>query len=220
MKKRAFTLIELLVVIAIIAILAAILFPVFTQARKRGQQTACTSNMRQIAIALRQYSADYDGRAPECDDTKADGSGWWWVILHKYTNSDGVFVCPAWTPTAPPADHAADAGLRAPRTIGGIRGTYGWNEGLDDLPEHKLSGKATDGVSWNASTLAAVADGYNGFHVYKPDHIYPWGNPNHAFRGFHAEGSPVAFMDGHAGFVSAAKFVPSLFQPWNTTFRP
>jgi prepilin-type N-terminal cleavage/methylation domain-containing protein len=220
MRQRAFTLIELLVVIAIIAILAAILFPVFANARKKGQQTACTSNMRQIAIALRQYSSDYDGRAPECDDTKADGSGWWWVILHKYTNNDDIFVCPAWKHTPPPADQPADADLRAPRDIGGIRGTYAWNEGLDDLSEHKLSGKATDGITWNASTLAAVADGYNGFHVHAPSQIHPWGGPNNAFRGFHAEGTPVAYMDGHAGFVAAGKFVPSLFQPWSTQFRP
>lgn len=60
MTQRAFTLIELLVVIAIIAILAAILFPVFAQAREKGRQTACISNQHQIGIALAMYRSDFD----------------------------------------------------------------------------------------------------------------------------------------------------------------
>jgi prepilin-type N-terminal cleavage/methylation domain-containing protein len=63
-SKNAFTLIELLVVIAIIAILAAILFPVFAQAREKARQTACLSNMKQIALALVQYVGDYDETMP------------------------------------------------------------------------------------------------------------------------------------------------------------
>jgi len=59
--KKAFTLIELLVVIAIIALLAGILFPVFAQAREKGRQTACQSNLRQLAFANQMYAADWDG---------------------------------------------------------------------------------------------------------------------------------------------------------------
>ncbi|CCW36378.1 prepilin-type N-terminal cleavage/methylation domain-containing protein [Chthonomonas calidirosea] len=64
MKKQAFTLIELLVVIAIIAILAAILFPVFAQARAKARQIACISNEKQIGLAMMMYFQDYDERAP------------------------------------------------------------------------------------------------------------------------------------------------------------
>ena len=59
--RSGFTLIELLVVIAIIAILAAILFPVFAQAREKARQTTCLSNCKQIALAFQMYQQDYDG---------------------------------------------------------------------------------------------------------------------------------------------------------------
>jgi prepilin-type N-terminal cleavage/methylation domain-containing protein/prepilin-type processing-associated H-X9-DG protein len=63
-QDRAFTLIELLVVIAIIALLAAILFPVFARAREKARQTTCTSNLRQIGLAMEQYLIDYDSTYP------------------------------------------------------------------------------------------------------------------------------------------------------------
>src|SRR5438477_3958243 len=65
-RDRGFTLIELLVVIAIIAILAAILFPVFAQARAKAKQAACLSNEKQIGNAIMMYAQDYDERLPTC----------------------------------------------------------------------------------------------------------------------------------------------------------
>jgi prepilin-type N-terminal cleavage/methylation domain-containing protein len=64
MRGNGFTLIELLVVIAIIAILAAILFPVFAAAREKARQTACSSNLKQLGLAFVQYTQDYDEQYP------------------------------------------------------------------------------------------------------------------------------------------------------------
>src|SRR5471032_329947 len=65
--KRGFTLIELLVVIAIIAILAAILFPVFARARENARRASCQSNLKQLTLGILQYTQDYDGCYPEKD---------------------------------------------------------------------------------------------------------------------------------------------------------
>src|SRR5262245_17029298 len=79
-RVRAFTLIELLVVIAIIAILAAILFPVFAQARAKAHQATCLSNEKQIGNALMLYVQDYDERMPTCC---AWGKAWTWGSAAK-----------------------------------------------------------------------------------------------------------------------------------------
>ena len=88
----AFTLIELLVVIAIIAILAAILFPVFAQAREKARQTSCLSNSKQLGLGVLQYVQDYDESFP-----LAVGTNWsngWAIITQPYVKSYDVFRCP------------------------------------------------------------------------------------------------------------------------------
>lgn len=88
--KRGFTLIELLVVIAIIAILAAILFPVFAQARAKARGTACLSNVKQIGTAMMMYVQDYDETTPS-----GRGGGWeWWTELVPYMKSVDLLMCP------------------------------------------------------------------------------------------------------------------------------
>lgn len=92
---KAFTLIELLVVIAIIAILAAILFPVFAQAREKARQISCLSNEKQIGLAFMQYTQDFDEHYP-CGNyvTGAHYGQGWAGQLYPYIKSDKVFSCP------------------------------------------------------------------------------------------------------------------------------
>ncbi|MEN6301891.1 MAG: DUF1559 domain-containing protein [Armatimonadia bacterium] len=96
--RRGFTLIELLVVIAIIAILAAILFPVFAKAREKARQSSCLSNEKQIGLAVMQYCQDYDERYCSVYD---DGLGYpagriiWADKITPYIKNRQVFVCPS-----------------------------------------------------------------------------------------------------------------------------
>lgn len=101
-RQRAtsgFTLIELLIVIAIIAILAAILFPVFAQARAKARQTSCLSNQKQIGLAVMQYVQDYDETYPTCNQTyrandNTMGRSSWMRHIYTYTKSIDIFKCP------------------------------------------------------------------------------------------------------------------------------
>lgn len=91
--RSGFTLIELLVVIAIIAILAAILFPVFAKVREKARQTACLSNLKQIGLGEVQYEEDYDEQTTNGINNYGGGQGWAGQI-YPYLKSNAVFVCP------------------------------------------------------------------------------------------------------------------------------
>ena len=100
-----FTLIELLVVIAIIAILAAILFPVFASAREKARQTTCASNLKQMGLAFTQYAQDYDETLPVGQGANAGSIRYavgWAVQVYPYIKSIGTYSCPD-DPTIIPA---------------------------------------------------------------------------------------------------------------------
>ena len=150
--RVGFTLIELLVVIAIIAILAAILFPVFSQARDKARQAACTSNLKQVGLALLQYAQDYDGFFPAA---YAYPFCWdncprliWADYCQPYIKNTQIFACPS-TPRnfvlgddvrrcAPTIAMWGDPPLGTttrPWPFG-----YMWNEGYDDGNEWSNGG--------------------------------------------------------------------------------
>ena len=111
MKRTGFTLIELLVVIAIIAILAAILFPVFARAREKARQSSCLSNVKQIMLGVLMYAQDYDERLLIAASWPTPaGTVVWDQIVQPYANNQQIFVCPS----ERDKQHARDLG-------------YGWN---------------------------------------------------------------------------------------------
>jgi prepilin-type N-terminal cleavage/methylation domain-containing protein/prepilin-type processing-associated H-X9-DG protein len=165
-SRSAFTLIELLVVIAIIAILAAILFPVFGRARENGRRSVCQSNLKQIGLAVLQYSQDYDEKFPignyYSGDTTNVGNVPWQEIVDPYikggyvggtvANADkakSIYVCPNYSVTDP------QNAIRRPSTSYGLNyflakfyGSIGTGGVLGDTPE------------WNAApaSLASVQE--------------------------------------------------------------
>lgn len=124
-KHRGFTLIELLVVIAIIAILAAILFPVFAKAKEKAKGASCLSNQKQVGLAWLMYAQDYDDiLVPAyCRNT-----GYWYELIQPYTKNRGILQCPSgvitpyssymlsflsYSPASPGTPPASDHGARA-----------------------------------------------------------------------------------------------------------
>ncbi len=135
---RGFTLIELLVVIAIIAILAAILFPVFAQAREKARSITCASNCRQIGLAFLQYNQDYDEKALNVSKQNITGSplgasevyqATWYILLEPYAKSIGVFRCPDRTEPATASNGCID-NYYVDATHPGPCPGYGYNDGI------------------------------------------------------------------------------------------
>ncbi|MBC7804713.1 MAG: DUF1559 domain-containing protein [Akkermansiaceae bacterium] len=127
--RVAFTLIELLVVIAIIAILAAILFPVFAQAREKARQTSCLSNIKQLGLSVVMYTQDYDETFPvhaywEGNWNTAEGkSAYWQGRVLPYIKNLDVFRCPSDADASKGTADGSDAGARVSYAFNSVFGT-------------------------------------------------------------------------------------------------
>ncbi|MBI5706061.1 MAG: prepilin-type N-terminal cleavage/methylation domain-containing protein [Armatimonadetes bacterium] len=161
LSRRGSTLIELLVVIAIIAILAAILVPVFSQAKAAAKKAACLSNLKQVGTAFELYLADYDDRLPDRRDLKLSlpggyrpwttwppsdpRAGWTAVVLEPYVRSLGIFQCPAIAEaglgTAVQVRQAVSAAANAPAANYWL---WRFDRPDDPVPLDNLWGKSVD----------------------------------------------------------------------------
>jgi len=202
-RYKAFTLIELLVVIAIIALLAAILFPVFARARENARRSSCMNNLKQIGIGMQQYIQDADESFPPSQptNTASPGDGDTFVtILRPYVKSEQIFICPSasskpLTTTIPTAIPAIDLRWDAPAPPWRMRsqGSYGANGNLLTTPSVALAD-----VQQTAKTLLAFdCTWYSGIAVID--------TPVQGARHRHLEGMNFVFCDGHAKSFSWSK---------------
>jgi prepilin-type N-terminal cleavage/methylation domain-containing protein len=222
---RAFTLIELLVVIAIITVLAAILFPVFAQAREQARQTVCSSNVRQIGLAVKMYVQDYDETFPifYAYNTKApDGSpamagdpkhkGVELLVLPYAKNRD-IFKCP--DDSGGPALADPDYGCPGRDTY---HACYGSSYRFDHGSFSTVAGESSQNNATSPyTTTDLVTDAsfaYPAETRLMRDEMMPWfgtmdryGYIPGYFQQWHTRGGGTVFADGHAKFtVSSGDF--------------
>ncbi len=156
-KTVGFTLIELLVVIAIIAILAAILFPVFAQVREKARQTACLSNEKQIGLGIIQYTQDYDETLPIAYyGAKPDPYylSKWMDMIYPYVKSQAVFTCPSRVDaTGNNSQKYVYVSQRTTRTYGTyfLNGTYSGDTA--NVPDIGVAGAALAGIDDPTGTV-------------------------------------------------------------------
>ena len=212
-RRSGFTLIELLVVIAIIAILAAILFPVFAQAREKARAAACLNNTKQLALALHMYAQDYDEMlaASIYWYPGAPTSQYWYDVVQPYVKGRQVLKCPS-----DPLKNSPNRPV-----------SYGWS--YPHMPYRYPGPKETWPIPtnfrvayWqtpaevflicdNDSTWPGRTSYINQQYVYcptaGPDHSWtgstlPQATPFGNVANRHNGGVNAVFMDGHARFLS------------------
>ena len=116
--RKGFTLIELLVVIAIIAILAAILFPVFARAREKARQASCLSNLKQLSLAWLMYAQDYDEQL--CygwQPSPPTAGGPWYDTIQPYVNNAELRECPSFLPNYAPWSYGSNTYMQSNRRL-------------------------------------------------------------------------------------------------------
>ncbi len=195
-RSGAFTLIELLVVIAIIAILAAILFPVFARAKLAAKKTADLSNTRQIGVALQLYAGDNDDRSVvKNEEIDYD----WFEPLYPYVKNRDIFRSPAYQPLSedPPTDYLINGVLAhgaSLTTFSAPADQIFISLRLPEVEDTDYHPWPCDYATWDDP------EAYECEHGHQPMDEHDNWFEGRIFKDAFTEGSNYAFVDGHAKF--------------------
>jgi prepilin-type N-terminal cleavage/methylation domain-containing protein/prepilin-type processing-associated H-X9-DG protein len=221
MKRTAgFTLIELLVVIAIIAILAAILFPVFAQARDKARSASCQSNLKQFSLSVLMYAQDYDETFPiweRLEQAKPLRVTRWDQVILPYVKNIEIYHCPT------------------QKRWAGAVSTYGYNRQLGELVDRSKANPFTAipagyplaGVPSPAQVILLYDADPEGLRPFASGNAHPWFRVasrayhlDNTFSQRHGDGDNIAFTDGHVKWYQTQSIndlfpgKPLIFETW------
>jgi prepilin-type N-terminal cleavage/methylation domain-containing protein/prepilin-type processing-associated H-X9-DG protein len=213
--RSGFTLIELLVVIAIIAILAAILFPVFAQVREKARQTSCLSNQMQVALGVLMYAQDYDETFPQYDFTAPGVRIMWFSVIAPYLKANQIYKCPSLQRPGEIGSATDPASALIYNRIAGIGANHphvfaqpGYVAGIYAQPISAINSPAST-LMLGDSELVQNGELVGGPVLYCRVH-WPYGNNQGRVEPYtvynqvsarHQGGAVVAFVDGHTQWM-------------------
>ncbi len=212
-RRQGFTLIELLVVIAIIAILAAILFPVFARARENARKSNCQSNLKQLGTGFAMYVQDYDEKWPSMwrdegsiyhlppQQPAANTTHYFTAAeaIYPYVKNTGVFLCPSAQTPIPIGYNAFPTAYNYPGGTNCIGSANPSNAQIDQVANVIVlyDGNNTMDSWWPAGDQAALINGTPGPSV-------AWTSANWSLNRRHMDGANVLFADGHVKWANRA----------------